>query len=73
MSTIVNTPSASGDNSFSGVAAIIVTILVLGSLFTVFYFYVLPRLNNPQSASTPSTIKVELPTPAPSPSPEPKQ
>ncbi|MDO8617466.1 MAG: hypothetical protein Q7N87_01055 [Candidatus Uhrbacteria bacterium] len=72
MTTIVNTPPTANDQSGSGVSAIIITILILGSLFAVFYIYFLPMLRNSQKQSgQPTTIKVELPAPQPSPSPSP--
>jgi len=75
MTTVINTPGASNDNSSSGFSAIVITILILGTLFAVFYFYVLPLLrNNGQQNKTPSTnINVQIPTPQVAPSPAPQQ
>ncbi|MEK7643933.1 MAG: hypothetical protein AAB390_01370 [Patescibacteria group bacterium] len=71
MTTIVNTPGTGNDNSSSGVAAVVITVLILGTLLFVFIVYGLPMIrNNQQPAQKPTTkINVELPTPQPAPAP----
>lgn len=71
MTTVVNTPATGGDNSSSGVAAVVITVLILGTLLFVFFVYGLPMLRNNQQPAQKSTtdINVQLPTPQPSPAP----
>lgn len=70
MTTIVNTPAAGNDNSSSGIAGVVITILILGTLLFVFFSYILPMLRNSQKQSNqPTTIKVELPAAQPAPAP----
>lgn len=71
MTTVVNTPATGNGNSSSGVAAVVITVLILGALLFVFIVYVLPMLrNNQQPAQKPTAnINVQLPIPQSSPAP----